>query len=1556
MSDIGGGSQIKDVMYTFFQIYPVSYSLICRYVNTFKMSLKVKLFDREAPTAAPSTNWKLCCFCQDPQDPKLVCPIKKPNDLSGYKTLANYISLLKGHRKAPLNIDLRRLDDGYGIEETFITNKAQWHKSCRLIFQTQTTRLTEKRTAEENNACDISPKKTRQNCDVSRKDFASNLCFFCDKEETRYNLLTSVSDGKVDQNVRECATVLRDTKLLAKLADKDMKTQGASYHLTCLTDLYRKGTKPAKDPDSIDADKPPNGLILGELISYIEDSRDKDEVTVFKLADLVKLYNERLHQFDTNMHVHQTTLKERLLKAVPGLKAEKRGKYVYLHFADDLGQIIFQACNASEDNDAIHLMRAAQIVRSAIFEKSFEFTGTFEKGCETKAVPSSLRQLISMILEGTNIQDQMPNDDDVRQKISLSMSQLVMYHSVRKSHSSKQIRHIKAKETPLPLYISLYIHHKTRNRDIIDKLHEYGLGVSYTRVLDITATCGQNVIEQFKHENVVCPTKALKGITTGGMIDNLDANLRSKLSQQSFHGTAISLAQSPTLETPGQTRQKVSIDSKQKKASIRQSLPPSFSIVPAVAMTNKEPRVPFVAGEILPETVLLWDARDKERAWLSNARNSIGKDDVEEDDYISWAAYHASNLPPQTHPKSIVSLMPLFYENAHTPAMLLHGMHVVRDAVNFLNPGQTPFITGDQPLYALMKQCQWQWPEDVGEDKYVVLMGGLHFEMAITKTLGQWLDGSGWSTALADSGITTSGRADDAVKGGNVTRSRYFHQVTATALHILQQNAYEEYQKNCFEDDPEANVKQFKDWSDQMCKDQPQFYYWSETLQLELDSFIFVRSIREADFLLYREALRNLLPMLHALDHINYGRWASIHLRDMMLLETTHPDLFAKFMKGDFTVQKSMKSFSNIATDHAHEQENATIKGNGGAIGLFQDENALLRWMVAGPEICRVIEEFEDSSGLQDLQPQTKHHEQNKSFQSHFKADVIKLVKQIKEMGNPFMDDSGTLYALDTKNVMSDKVVSSLRAARETGEQQLQDFVNDRIMQEVNKPVTDTMKKNKLPSFSNPISKTEPGHTLKLKSIKSDSKLFAEMYISTQRREGDIGEFFKHENNSNPPSISQYGHLRKGTKADLVKCLTVHCELPGTAPHVQAKLLDGPAVVQILHPKGCKSFEEYASDVFIPSVKNHLLTCDRVDVVWDVYRPDSLKAETRESRGKGIRRKVKANTPIPANWQNFLRVDENKTELYGFLADHLVQSLVPDNKMICTTKGDIVLSSNPELVDDSISPSTHEEADTRLLLHAAHCVSQGKTRILIRTVDTDVLVLAIACCQQIANLEELFVAFGVGKSFKYIPAHEIARSLGPLKSKSLPMFHAITGCDTTSSFGGKGKKSAWDTWLAYPSVTDAFLTLSQMPETISDECLEKIERFIIVMYSRTCQQLSCDEARRDLFSRGKSMDNIPPTSHAMLQHVKRSVLQAGHCWVQSLVSCPNLPSPSDWGWKVDESSIWRPFWTTLPEASKGCRELLRCGCKSQCANACGCASKDLKCTELCLCKGGCANN
>ena len=127
-------------------------------------------------------------------------------------------------------------------------------------------------------------------------------------------------------------------------------------------------------------------------------------------------------------------------------------------------------------------------------------------------------------------------------------------------------------------------------------------------------------------------------------------------------------------------------------------------------------------------------------------------------------------------------------------------------------------------------------------------------------------------------------------------------------------------------------------------------------------------------------------------------------------------------------------------------------------------------------------------------------------------------------------------------------------------------------------------------------------------------------------------------------------------------------------------------------------------------------------------------------------------------WGSFLRDLDNKRELFNFLAK-CIERLHVRGVTIYSTFESQVLCTDPGADLQHISPCNQEEADTRLILHAADCVRQGLLRVLIRTTDTDVLVLAVTHVPQISRLAELWVSFGSGKSHKFIAAHSMANTL-----------------------------------------------------------------------------------------------------------------------------------------------------------------------------------------------------
>ncbi len=143
---------------------------------------------------------------------------------------------------------------------------------------------------------------------------------------------------------------------------------------------------------------------------------------------------------------------------------------------------------------------------------------------------------------------------------------------------------------------------------------------------------------------------------------------------------------------------------------------------------------------------------------------------------------------------------------------------------------------------------------------------------------------------------------------------------------------------------------------------------------------------------------------------------------------------------------------------------------------------------------------------------------------------------------------------------------------------------------------------------------------------------------------------------------------------------------------------------------------------------------------------------------------------------------------------------------------------------------------------------------------------------------------------------------------------------------------------------------------ITDTEMNILERFVVLLYMSTSPLQSVNEARKIFFASGnRQIENIPPTRAALFQHAKRALLQAGHIWGKTLVVSYKVPSPTDWGW-LKGGDTWVPKWSTLPEASKACRERVKCTCKNNnCTGRCKCYKLTYHArTQLCSCGGQCA--
>ena len=565
-----------------------------------------------------NTDWELCAICQENKEEPLRCPAdsKRLDVGTGYTTLAANIARFGAMKCLPIEMDISRLDEGSGMKETFISRKARWHKSCYILFNTTKLKRAEKRQQKPQQPIEgAGGKFTRSNASTLNQEESRSTCFLCEKCDTRP--LRSVSTLPLDTRVRQCAAALKDEKLLAKLSSGDLIAQEAEYHTQCQSMLYRNAAYAQREER--DVEEMPHcleGIALAELISYIEESRSANtELLSFKLADLARMYKNCLQQLgqETPARVNTTRLKERILLHVPDLDCYNKGRDVYLGFSHDVGTVLQRAYKEDCDDEALHLAKTAAIIRKDMITSKYKSTGSFESNCQENSVPASLLSLVNMVLNGPNIEAQAQSSTTGQS--ALTISQLLQYNTYirRRDGDIKRERRNKSRETPLPIYVGMTVHAKTRSRELVEILHDLGMSISYDRVLAISTDLGNDVCRRYTAEGAVCPFNLRSQLFTTAAVDNIDHNPSSTTARDSFHGTGISLFQHPSAESPGAARDNIDISNLPSAVSKSvNQLPATYTDVPPVLELPKDIKVP-VSTTVTPNESLSTSHLEREK-------------------------------------------------------------------------------------------------------------------------------------------------------------------------------------------------------------------------------------------------------------------------------------------------------------------------------------------------------------------------------------------------------------------------------------------------------------------------------------------------------------------------------------------------------------------------------------------------------------------------------------------------------------------------------------------------------------------------------------------------------------------------------------------------------------------------------------------------------------------------------------------------------------------------------------------------------------------------------
>ena len=744
-----------------------------------------------------SWNWKLCCLCQSNQNEPLIDPQKTPKyraDITALKeTFSNYVKNiidLRNIAACPSSIVLASGIAGGGIDDLvhlMLEKNAVWHKTCKLkVNNHKVDRAKAQQKRKSDSSYVYSPVKTRKSDSYASGESCSSnkapVCFFCNNiKHPSSSSLHKAATFQLDANVRRCANILGDKALIAKLTDGDLIALDAQYHLTCLTQLYRRAN--AKEAGECNDSKEvtmAKAQAYSELVAYLESNRCTG--MVFKLAELCKMYKSSLvAQGLKDPYVHASRLCQDLTVTLPDLCTFKGAKSIDLAFDDDVTQAVMQM-ESNPTTTMMTLAKASKILREQILDTKYNFTGTFEHGSDMQTVPPLLLHFMQMVMDGPKKQGEIPGRF---RPAAVAASEMIVYNSVKRNRSGSEVipRHIQERESPLMIYNAIKSWCLTGKESLVDALHANGMSISYKRLSSLTTHMANSVISFYHSIGMVVPPQARRGVFTILAYDNYDDNPSCTTNMlTSTHGTGLSIHQFPKF--PGQGRRIGPDEILSPELSNKKTIDPLPVAYTAVAeiFLPSEAFVPklIVSVPLRPPTPSLSTTIADQYQWLEHVYHLLDKKDLSETDWISWAAYHADLMEQDGEsapPRSSSWMLPLFKETATNPELQYHCMRLAKRITEALNPGQHPVWVVDQPLYLIAKKLQWLFPDEIGEDKFVVLLGGLHIEKMLLTLLGNWFSGTGWTTALTNAQVASSGVAQSFLGACHITRTRYSHQV-----------------------------------------------------------------------------------------------------------------------------------------------------------------------------------------------------------------------------------------------------------------------------------------------------------------------------------------------------------------------------------------------------------------------------------------------------------------------------------------------------------------------------------------------------------------------------------------------------------------------------------------------------------------------------------------------------------------------------------------------------------------------------------------------------------
>ena len=1289
---------------------------------------------------------------------------------------------------------------------------------------------------------------TRSTIDAPKPSNSSGIfpkvCLFCCKKDKKVGnnkqKLVSASTDNFEANVRKYARWREDVHLQARISNTHFATKEIKYHNHCRLQYQKVAEntlialqeKKVDNPDETRQSSWHEARYIHseafEALTYYVQETIIEDNEVHLLKDINSYYQALLHEIGKekgyDLEPSTQKLEAKLVKhfgdQITITKSIKgRGMIIYSSSIDV--EEVVRKQQSEKTNANTQLKNIAFKLREAVFN------------AENRQLPANL-----------TIQDVKRGEIDVPDIICQFLTYLIGGPDTRRSNSPPKLRRIKSisedlvfavtsgkKKPSKHLTLGLAIKSMSGSRKIVEILNRLGHCASYHTVEELET---ELTFEANKDQKTMPHGMIEDGdLGTGVAFDNYDRFVETLSGKNTLHdtvGIAYQVYQKKEVNHSEQILEECSqVDLGMASAANNNNKNKQTTSVKKRRRTyeaagldiepyRKKPKMNKAKFLPINDERRLYVPDSKRQSWLKDV---LWMADILTNDIKGtpmWVGWNALLHPQYQHIQKIWYMRQL----NQSPTSNSVVVETMKKAQRVAEEAHKDNIAVTYDLAIAKVAMQIQAEESPKYDNLFIAMGAFHIEMALFHAIGKFVEESGGPYVLNECNVLAKGSLKGFITGKSYKRSKRLHQLLSVAFEILH---FKSYLSNLQNTEEAAEIikseldvtkhhaftqsytpsvefgeimKGYEQYLDETEKGNhgKTAQYWITYVGMIHLYHEFIRSIRVGDIELYTYCLPKIGNLFFGFNHPNYARWIVRYHDNIMKLKETHPIVYEEFKKGWFSLQRTTKSFSAQPIDLTLEQTiNADAASQRTGIGALTNSiSARQRWtdshFVRTEIISHVLEDL-SMTKKEDVSQDLKSSQIKRNSQ-----DLAAITTSIEEMMNPFSDDidKNTLYNIGTGKSASKETTEFLLSLVKTGSDLREKFLNECISNP--KRFEESISRRKIKNFA-----TEAGiHKIrgpdqKVVAVSMVRDIFGSiLYLSLQKKV-DMAEVLKYPLTPVPLSLSHVdGTMQKTTKASLMKHLESKV-VTNNPTRVDCTIIDAMfflhlqfdlpttfgEISQYLLKKICQTKSDTIHFVFDKTVSPSIKDCERDK------RMINGRTSLYHIAGPGQKR--------PSSWMEALRNDQFKESLVDFL----VQSWEDDNlvailkeKVLYANGGDICYSykvCDGKMVRN-IEPflcCTHEEADSSMIYHLKSITAPNN--VVIRTADTDVLIIALGCFSSLNQQVNTWLEVGLytKNTLRYISVNQLFLKLGDVLCKSLPAYHAFTGCDYTASFSRKGK-------------------------------------------------------------------------------------------------------------------------------------------------------------------------